>query len=150
GLSLRMLSAGNRVFFGQFMKGRDCSELRASSLFENFRIEQFGNAEFIKGNPSRDDISRAEKGLLRMKEVLDSGLYDMVVFDEVNRAVHIGLLAAGEVLRVVDGKPDATEVILTGRSAPQEIIDRADLVTEMKEIKHYYNAGVMSRVGIED
>jgi cob(I)alamin adenosyltransferase len=84
-----------------------------------------------------------------MKEVLSSGEYDLVVFDEINTALFFNLLTVEEVLAVLDLKPEKTEVVLTGRYAPQEIIDRADLCTEMKEIKHYYNAGVDARVGIE-
>ncbi|HOA42323.1 MAG TPA: cob(I)yrinic acid a,c-diamide adenosyltransferase, partial [Bacillota bacterium] len=75
---------------------------------------------------------------------------DMVVFDEINTVLFFKMLEVAEVMRVLDLKPEGTEVILTGRYAPQEIIDRADLVTEMKEIKHYYNAGVQARVGVEN
>ena len=85
-----------------------------------------------------------------MKEVLSSGEYDMVVFDEINTSLYFKLIDVEEVLEVLALKPEKTEVILTGRYAPDEIIEKADLVTEMREIKHYYNAGVDSRVGIEN
>jgi cob(I)alamin adenosyltransferase len=102
------------------------------------------------GKPSEKDFAQAKQGLARMKEALVSGSYDMVVFDEINTTLYFGLIEVEEVLALLDLKPEGTEVILTGRYAPKEIMDRADLVTEMKEIKHYYNAGVEARVGIEN
>lgn len=150
GISLRSLCAGNKVFFGQFMKGQDYSELKAGETFENFTMEQFGTPEFLTGKPSENDFENARKGLARMKEVLASGEYQMVVFDEINTTLFFELLDVKDVLEVLDLKPEGTEVILTGRYAPDEIIERADLVTEMKEIKHYYNQGVMARVGVEN
>ena len=150
GISLRAVCAGNKVFIGQFMKGQDYSELKACKYLPSLIIEQFGNVNFISGKPSEEDISNAGKGLLRMKEVLKSGKYDMVIFDEINTALFFKLLTAEEVLSALDLKPYKTEVILTGRYAPQEIIDRADLVTEMREVKHYYNEGVGARTGIEN
>lgn len=150
GISLRALCAGNKVFFGQFMKGQDYSELKACSLLPGLAMEQFGGLCFIAGKPSEKDIADAKAGLERMREALTSGEYDLVVFDEINTALFFKLLTVEEVLSVLDLKPEKTEVILTGRYAPQEIIDRADLCTEMKEIKHYYNAGVDAREGIEN
>lgn len=150
GISLRCLCAGNKVFFGQFMKGQDYSELRATEYFPGLTMEQFGNLCFVNGEPAPEDYEGAKKGLKRMEEVLTSGKYDMVVFDEINTTLFFHLVDVAEVLRILDLKPEGTEVILTGRYAPQEIVDRADLVTEMKEIKHYYNEGVSARVGIEN
>ena len=150
GITLRSLCAGNRVFFGQFMKGQDYSELKATQYFENLKMEQFGTPSYVRGEPSPKDIENAKAGLARMKEVLTSGECDMVVFDEINTTLFFKMLEADEVLAVLDLRPEGTEVILTGRYAPQKIIDRADLVTEMCEIKHYFNAGVGSRVGVEN
>jgi cob(I)alamin adenosyltransferase len=150
GITLRSLCAGNKVFFGQFMKGQDYSELKAPEFFPNLTLEQFGNPEFLMGKPSEKDYAQAKLGLVRMREALVSGDYDMVVFDEINTTLYFGLLKVEEVLALLDLKPEGTEVILTGRYAPTEIVDRADLVTEMKEIKHYYTAGVQARVGIEN
>lgn len=149
GLSLRSCCAGNKVFFGQFMKGQDYSEKKACTLLENLTMEQFGDLHFVKGEPSEEDYRMAEKGLERMTEVLLSGEYDLVVFDEINTTLFFKLVPVEAVLELLRRKPEKTEVVLTGRYAPQEIIDFADLVTEMKEIKHYYNAGVQARVGIE-
>jgi len=150
GLALRASCANFRVFMGQFMKGQDYSELEAVRLLPDFRIEQFGDVCFVKGEPSETDKIKAGEGLSRMKEVLSSGEYDIVIFDEINTALYFGLVSVKEALETLEMKPDKTEVIFTGRYAPDEIIERADLVTEMKEIKHYYNAGVPARTGIEN
>ncbi len=151
GIALRCLCAGNKVFFGQFMKGQDYSELKACEFFKGqLTMEQFGDVSFVCGKPSEKDKEQARQGLSRLEAVLCSGKYDMVVFDEINTSLYFKLVEVQDVLALLDMKPEGTEVILTGRYAPQEIMDRADLVTEMKEIKHYYNAGVPSRVGIEN
>ena len=150
GLSLRAICAGKKVFFGQFLKGQHYSELNAEKYLPSFDIEQFGGECFVGENPCQDDNKDAHNGLDKMKEVLISGKYDVVVFDEINIALYFKLLSVEEVLKVLALKPDETEVILTGRYAPDEIIEKADLVTEMKEIKHYYDQGVSAREGIEN
>ena len=150
GISLRAVCAGNKVFIGQFMKGQDYSELKAAEYLPCFKMEQFGDLNFICGKPSDEDKVKAEQGLSRMKEVLASGEYDIVVLDEINTTLFFGLVSVNDVLAMLDLKPDKTEVILTGRYAPDEIVERADLVTEMREIKHYYNDGVNARAGIEN
>ena len=149
GISLRSVCAGNKVFFGQFMKGQEYSEKKAAQLLPGFTLEQFGGCDFINGTPTEKDISDALNGLKRIRAVFASGEYDLIVLDEINTALFFKLVSVEEVLATLDLKPERTEVILTGRYAPQEIMDRADLVTEMKEIKHYYNAGVDARTGIE-
>jgi cob(I)alamin adenosyltransferase len=135
---------------GQFMKGQSYSELKAPNLIKGFEMEQFGDPEFFRGEPAAKDFENAERGLLRMREILTSGKYDLVILDEINTTLHFQLLNVEKVLSLMDLKPDGVELILTGRYAPQEIMDRADLVTEMKEIKHYYNQGVPARTGIEN
>lgn len=149
GLAIRCLCGGYKVFFGQFMKGQDYCELKATGYFENLTMEQFGSPDFIKGKPSRKDICLAQKGLKRMEEIIKSEAYDMVVFDEINTAIFLKLLNVKDVLKVIEQKPVRTEIVLTGRYAPKELLDKADLVTEMKEVKHYYNKGVLGRKGIE-
>jgi len=150
GLVLRTICAGNKAFIGQFMKGQDYSELRAPEFLPGLEMEQFGTVEFLKGKPTEKDITDAAKGLARMKEVVLSGKYDVVVFDEINTSLFFGLVSPKDVIDVIDLKNDKMEIVLTGRYAPEEIVNRADLVTEMKEIKHYYNNGVQSRAGIEN
>ncbi|MCL1809823.1 MAG: cob(I)yrinic acid a,c-diamide adenosyltransferase [Clostridiales bacterium] len=150
GLALRTVCAGNKVFMGQFMKGQDYSELKAVEYLPCLEIEQFGSPWFISGKPTDEDRANAQNGLEKMKKVLALGSFDIVIMDEINTALYFGLVSAEDVLSALDLKSECTEVILTGRYAPQEIIDRADLVTEMREIKHYYTQGVGSRAGIEN
>lgn len=150
GLVLRTICAGNKAFIGQFMKGQDYSELRAPEFLPGLKMEQFGGIEFLDGKPREKDLIDAAKGLARMKEVVESGEYDVIVFDEINTALFFGLLTSDEVISIINLKNDGTEIVLTGRYAPEQIINRADLVTEMKEIKHYYNNGVEAREGIEN
>ncbi|MDD3407428.1 MAG: cob(I)yrinic acid a,c-diamide adenosyltransferase [Methanomicrobium sp.] len=149
GTCIRTLIAGRRVFFGQFIKGQNSGELKLSEYFDNFHIEQFGDGCFIFKEPDDNDIAMAQRGLLRCSDALSSGEYSLVVMDEVNVAIHSGLLKAEEVLDVIKQKNEMTEVILTGRHAPKILIDAADLVTEMKKIKHYFDNGVKARKGIE-
>lgn len=149
GLSVRAVCAGKKVFFGQFVKGMKYSELDAVKFLPNFTMEQFGKNCFIYDKPTKADIEVARQGLKRMKEVLSSGEYDVVVMDEINIALFYKLFSVDEVLDIIDKRDPHVEVVLTGRYAPKEIIDKADLVTEMKEIKHYYTQGVMARKGIE-
>lgn len=150
GLSLRAVCAGKKVFFGQFVKGMKYSELNAVKFLPNFTMEQFGRNTFIFGNPSQADKDEAAKGLKKAAEVLASGEYDVVVFDEINIAIFYELFPIEDVLKMLDNKAEKTEVILTGRYAAPEIIEKADLVTEMREIKHYYTQGVPARKGIEN
>jgi cob(I)alamin adenosyltransferase len=149
GLTLRALCAGGRVYFGQFMKGQNYSELAAAARFENLTLVQFGDPHFVHGKPSLEDIAHAESGLSQIGEALAADRYDVVVLDEANTAMSCGLLSPREVLAVLARRPERTEVVLTGRGAPPEIVEAADLVTEMREIKHYYRMGVNARVGIE-
>jgi cob(I)alamin adenosyltransferase len=149
GLSLRAICAGKRVFFGQFIKGMAYSELKASEFLPNFEIVQFGRGCFIWNEPDDDDVRLAKAGLLRCDEVLRSGEYDVVVLDEVNVAIWYSLLSVDEVIEVLRRRAPHVEVVLTGRRAPAELVELADLVTEMREIKHYYHAGIDAREGIE-
>lgn len=149
GLSLRNICAGGKVYFGQFMKGQDCSELKAPEYLPGLTMEQYGTSKYVKDKPSPEDIRAAEEGFARAEAALLSGQYDLIVLDEINTALFYGLLSLQRVLELLDKKPEPVELVLTGRYAPSELIDRADLVTEMKEIKHYYKTGVLARRGIE-
>ena len=149
GLALRAVCAGRRVIVIQFIKGMAYSELRAPEFLPGFEIEQHGRECFINRNPEQEDIDCALKGLKRLRDVVTSGEYDVVIADEINIALHYKLFSVSDVLELIKGRDAGTEFILTGRKAPQEIIDAADLVTEMVEVKHYYNNGVAARVGIE-
>lgn len=149
GLSVRAVCSGKKVFFGQFVKGMKYSELEAVKFLPNFKIQQFGRNTFIFDKPTKADIEAANQGLREIEQILISGEYDVVIMDEVNIAIFFELFSDDDVIEVLNKKADNVEVILTGRYATEKIIDRADLVTEMKEIKHYYTQGVQARKGIE-
>jgi len=150
GLALRAVGAGLKVFVGQFMKKRICSEHKALERFKDLiTIKQYGTGFLRSKIPTPSEKTSAKKGLEDVKKALLSGQYDMVILDEVNIAVHYGLISANDVLGLIDKKPPETEVIITGRYANEKLIRKADLVTEMKEIKHYYRKGVKARRGIE-
>ncbi len=151
GLAFRALGNGFRVYMGQFMKGQSYGELKLARKFgDQFVIEQYGKPTFVHvERATEEDIQLAQNGLARLKDAIMSGDYDIVIMDEVNVALFFGLITIEEVLEILDNKPTHVEVICTGRNAPEALIDRADLVTEMKEIKHYYTQGVPARKGIE-
>ena len=150
GLSLRAVGAGKKVFFAQFVKGEIYSEVKAIQKFlPDITIRQYGLKCFIYENPSQADIDRARKGLKEVSEVILSGKYDVIVLDEANIAVYYNLFTDEELINIIRQKPEQTEIIITGRYASDKLIEFADLVTEMKEVKHYYNQGVQARKGIE-
>lgn len=152
GLALRAACSGMKVFIGQFMKGQDYSELCLPERFPEIIMVQFGTPDLIPQGqkPSEKDIALAEKGLETVSRAMLSGDYDMVIADEICVSVFLGLLKEKKVLELAAARPDNVEVVFTGRYAGEAIIDAADLVTEMKEIKHYYNTEKLSaRIGIE-
>jgi cob(I)alamin adenosyltransferase len=150
GLGLRACGDGLKVYMLQFMKGRRYSEIDAIEKLENFTISQHGRDEFVsKEDPEQIDIDLARTGFEKSGEVLLSGEYDVVILDELNVAVDFGLIPIEEALNLIRAKPEHVELVLTGRGAPEEFMELADLVTEMKEIKHFYQKGVEARKGIE-
>ena len=150
GLALRAAGAGLKVYIAQFLKKGDYSEIKALERFSGLiTIEQFGSGKFIKGKPSPEDIAAAARGLEKIRTVLSSGSFQVVILEEANVGAMCGLFPVAELLDLISIKPDDVELVLTGRGAAAEIIEIADLVTEMKEIKHYYSKGVKARVGIE-
>lgn len=150
GLALRTLGHGGRVFIVQFMKKGKTGEARAlSALGESISIIQTGPSGFL-GPDNREGFVRAtRRGLKILKEALFSGEYNLVIADELSVAVGLGLIPVEELLELINKKPAGPELVITGRYAPQELLDAADLITEMKEIKHYYKKGVKARKGIE-
>lgn len=149
GLALRAVCAGKKVYIGQFVKGMKYSEIRAEEFLPGFKIQQFGRNCFIKNVPTQKDIDAARRGLEISKEILKNGNYDIVVLDELNIALYYNLFSLEEVIEILENKKPQIEVIITGRYASEKLIEFADLVTEMKEIKHYYQQGVQAREGIE-
>src|SRR6056297_2415818 len=149
GLAIRATGAGKKIYMAQFVKGMRYSEIKTLEKFNNIKIEQFGLKCFIKDKPKPEDIKSAREGLAKAKQQMFSGNYDIVILDEANIAVFFDLFTIDDLLDLIVEKPDNLELIITGRYAHEELIEIADLVTEMKEIKHYYNDGVNARQGIE-
>jgi cob(I)alamin adenosyltransferase len=150
GLALRAAGAGWNVFIGQFAKGSRCSELKALERFsDRIKVRQFGRACFIGRQPEQADIDSAQLGLAECREVVLSEDHRLVVLDEANVAVALGLIPLDDLLSLIDVRPGPVELVITGRWAHRYVIDRSDLVTEMQEVKHYYHQGVLARTGIE-
>jgi len=150
GLALRALGAGKKVFFAQFVKGQKYSEIDIINKYlNNITIKQYGLSCFIYEKPKQEDILAAQNGLKEVFEIIKSNEYDIIVLDEANIALFYNLFDVDTLINILKSKPKETEIIITGRNAPQKLIDFADLVTEMRELKHYYNKGVEAREGIE-
>lgn len=149
GMAVRAVGAGKKVYICQFLKGRYYCELATLKKLKNIKLEQFGTSCFVKKSPSAKDKELAGKGLAAAKKVLSSQLDIVVILDEINVACQLGLIDVKDVLRILKEMPKENEVILTGRNAPAEILKIADLVSEIKEVKHYFNKGVRARKGIE-
>ncbi|MBU2510795.1 cob(I)yrinic acid a,c-diamide adenosyltransferase [bacterium] len=150
GLALRAVGAGFKIFIGQFVKGMTYSELDSlERLSDQITLRQYGRDVFIRNKPKPEDIEKAKVGLEEIRQALTSGDYQLVIMDEGNIATFYNLISVDELLTLIDQKHETTELVITGRNADPRIIERADLVTEMKEIKHYYKEGVNARKGIE-
>ena len=150
GLAIRAIGAGFKVLIVQFIKNGEYSEIKALNKFsDSITIKQFGLGHFIKGVPSAEDFNAAQIGIEETDSIIRLGKYNMVILDEANVAVKLGLFSVDDLLYIIDNKPDNVELVITGRDAEQKLIEKADLVTEMKEIKHYFRKGVMARIGIE-
>ena len=149
GLAMRASGAGKKIYIAQFVKGMKYSEIKTLEKFNNIDVAQFGLKCFIIDKPKQEDIDAAVEGLNRVKQIIQSQKYDIVIMDEANIAVFFKLFSVEDLLDIIDMKPDNVELIITGRYAEKKLIEKADLVTEMKEIKHYYNNGVNARIGIE-
>ena len=149
GSSLRAAGAGLKVYIAQFAKGCHYSELNALVKIKNIKVEQFGSGCFIKKRPARKDIELAQAGLNKVREIIKSRKYELIILDEINIAVHLNLIALKDVVGILKSRPKDIELVLTGRYAHPEIIKLADLVSNIKEVKHYYKQGVKARKGFE-
>lgn len=150
GLAMRAYGAGLNVYIAQFVKGMRYSELETLKVLSRLiTVKQYGRGCFIKGDPTEEDIRAARAGLKEVREIMLSGKYQMLILDEANIATHYKLISVDDLLKLIAEKPEEMEMIITGRNADPRIIEASDLVTEMKEVKHYYNDGVMAREGIE-
>lgn len=150
GLSIRAAGAGLKVFIAQFIKMGDYSELKALRRFSDLiTVEQFGLGRFINGKPLPEDIEAARKWIEKVKSIMDSDEYKIIILDEANVAVKCGLITVEDLIELIVNKSFETELVITGRGASVQIIEKADLVTEMKPVKHYLQKGVPARIGIE-
>lgn len=150
GLALRAAGRGLMVFIAQFAKGMFYGELEALKRFEpQITLHQYGRKTFIHDEPTEEDVRLAREGWREVQEVMTRGECDLLIVDEIGIALHYRLVTLEEVRELIRRKPETVELVLTGRKIPEQLYLQADLVTEMREIKHYYNAGVQARRGIE-
>lgn len=150
GLTLRAVGAGFRVFFAQFIKGMRYSEIAALERFsDQVVVRQYGRGCFIERDPDVADVEAARHGLQQVRGALRSADFQLVVLDEANVALDYGLLELSDVLDALQQRRASCEVVITGRNAPARLLEYADLVTDMHSVKHYYEQGILARVGIE-
>jgi cob(I)alamin adenosyltransferase len=152
GLALRQIGWGRRVLFIQFMKGKTnpTGERIAAKELPLLEIEEYGRDEFVDlRNPHPVDMEYARKALARAEDGMMSGRYQMIVLDEVNVAMSYGLISVSSVKRLIQQRPPSVDLVLTGRNCPQELIEVADLVSEIREVKHHYREGMSARKGME-
>jgi len=150
GLALRAVGRGLHVYIGQFMKGQPTGELMALASHPEATCEQYGDEKLIRREQvTQAHRDRATAGLEQACAAMLSGDYDLVIVDELCVTLWFGMLDLEDVLQFIDQRPEHVELVITGRRAHEALIERADLVTEMREIKHYYRQGVLERVGIE-
>lgn len=151
GQALRAIGQGYKVFVLQFMKGRKYGEfIAAEKYLPRLTILMSGLDSFVmRDSPAAIDIELAQKGLAAAQKAINSGKYDMVILDEINVALDFKLIDLQEVIDIIKNKPTGLDLILTGRYAPPEIIELADTVSEVKDVKHHYSKGIKDRAGIE-
>lgn len=152
GLAIRAAGAGKQVYLGQFMKGKKYSEHRIlDQLASNITYQLYGTPQLIhvKDSPDPENLKCAKIGYDMSKQAIKSGKYNVVILDEINITVYFKLLKVEDLIELVKLRSPDQELIFTGRKAPEQIIELADLVTEMKEVKHYYRKGITAREGIE-
>lgn len=150
GLAIRAAGYGMKTYMGQFMKGQHYGELTALRDHPCITIEQYGDIECVhREEITQKHIDQAQHGLKQARIVMHSRQYDIIILDEINVAVWFNLISTEKVIELLKDRPDNMEVILTGRRAPEALLEMADLVSDIKEIKHYYHHGVNARTGIE-
>jgi len=151
GLALRAVGRGLKVFIIQFIKGGfDYGELYVVNKLPNLTLKAFGRGKFVTEKPAgKEDVALASEALALAEEAVRSGRYDVVILDELSVALSLNLIDLEKVLKLIKEKPKHVELVLTGRDAPEEIVEVADLVTEMKEVKHPFKKGFPARKGIE-
>ena len=150
GLALRAAGAGMKVFIVQFLKEKGSSEFKPlSKLGDSITFHQYGKDHLIKDKVTEEDKALAQQGFEAAEKAIMSEKYDVIILDEAILTNYFNLLSVDDLLKLIHQKPDSVELVITGRKADPRLIEAADLVTEMKEIKHYYTKGVADRKGIE-
>ena len=153
GLTVRSLGAGLRVFFAQFIKNGSSSEIRFLKQYGGDRFTYFthGSGKFIIGTPPPEECRRAAETLDALKQAIESGRYDLIVADEILGSLQAKLFDKDDLIALMDIADTCpeTELILTGRNAPEFAVERAGLVSEVKCVKHYYTLGRPPKKGIE-
>lgn len=152
GLAIRAAGAGKKVYIGQFIKDMEYHEVGVLRSIEGITVELYGTGDgcFINRLPTQKDIDGAKQALEKGCKAAAEGYYDVVILDEINIAYGLKLITAQQMSEIMEKKADKTELIFTGRGCPDEVLAKADLVTEMKEIRHYYSQkGLLARDGIE-
>ncbi|MBM6918750.1 cob(I)yrinic acid a,c-diamide adenosyltransferase [Intestinimonas butyriciproducens] len=151
GLALRAAGAGLQVYIGQFVKDMKYSEVRLmEQVLPQITIELLGKGCFIDRPPEEGDRQAAQEGLDHVAQLMKSGQYDVMILDEISIAIVCGLIPEENVLALIERRPQEMELVLTGRYMPSSLMEKADLITEMQEVRHYYTEqGVLARDGIE-
>lgn len=151
GEGLRACGHNFKVLIVQFMKGDiEYGEVKIAHKIANMTLKQFGLPTFVKkGEPKEEDLKLAREGFQFAKDAIQNKKFDMVILDELNVAIDYGLLEIEPVIELLKNRPDGIEIIITGRYAPREILDIADLVSRIEEVKHPYQKGIQSRKGVE-
>jgi len=149
GLALRAAGAGLNVYIGQFAKGSGCSEHKALQKIKNIKLEQFGRECFIRDKPRQMDVEFARQGMEKVNKAVACRNYQVIILDEINIALKFKLVRLKEVLDLIRLTPKNIELVLTGRYAPAQVIKAADLVSQIREVKHYHRQGLKARKGIE-
>ena len=151
GIATRALGRGLKVCFIQFLKGNKLGDGCAITLsnIRDFELASYGTGKFILGKPTKEDHEEAMKAFMHAKKSILSKNYDLIILDELTHAVNLNLVELKEIVSLLENKPENLEIVLTGREADPKIVEMADLVTEMRKIKHPYDKGVRARAGIE-
>jgi len=149
GLAIRAAGAGKKVYICQFCKGRCYNEIKVLKKFKKIRVEQFGRRCFIKKSPEKIDIQMALAGFKAASEIMRKKKHQLVILDEINIAVKLGLIPLSDLIKLIKQTPKNIELVLTGRYAHAKVIKLADLVSRIEQIKHYYRKGIKARNGLE-
>ncbi len=149
GVVIRMLMSDKWVYVGQFIKGMKYSETRLENFFDQLKIVQYGLDCFIEKDPTEEDFNRANEGFQEALKAVEDPEHNLVVLDEIFIAHYYKMLTLDQLKELIVKKAPSVELIMTGRYCPEELYDFADLVTEMTEVKHYYEKGVLSREGVD-